>query len=113
MFQETISSIFWPKNPHKEEKAFKIRRRNADRRLRSSDVHVPRTDMVSRWTQTKCQKLSEKGDMRVSLHPTGGGYDHPDNPIPVQIERTGRISRASPSETGRHTGVASPYWWRL
>ena len=36
--QETIPSVFRPKKPHKEEKAIKIRRMSADRRLRSSDA---------------------------------------------------------------------------
>ena len=62
IFQETIPSVFRPKKHHKEEKAIKIKRMSADRQLRSSDTHVSRTDMASRWTQTECKTLSEDGE---------------------------------------------------
>ena len=91
IFQETIPSVFRPKKPQKEEKTIKTRRMSADRRLRSSDAHVSRTNMASRRTQTECETLSEEKEKTKAR----------------------RLSRASLSGAGRHVGVASPYSWRL
>ena len=64
---------------------------SADRRLRSSDAHVYRTNMASRWIQTERETLSEEGERKRKR------------------EEARRLSRASMSGTGRHAGVASPY----